>query len=345
VPISGHNFCYYFGALKFKLVRALFFCFIFLIGIIGLNAQNIQVINASTGLPIEGVLLISEKFSTQTDYQGKVKIDNFSATERILFKHSSYVDFHTTKEKIVKQGKIVWLKEDPISLDEIVISANRWEQSKAEIPNKIVSIGATEILRYNPQTTADLVSASGGVFVQKSQMGGGSPMIRGFSANRILLVVDGIRMNNAIYRSGNLQNIISIDANSIENTDIIFGPCSVIYGSDALGGVMSFSTLKPKLSTETGTDISGKVISPFSSSISEKAVHGTWYLLGKKGAALISSTFSGFDDLKMGSHGRDEYLRPEFVLQGGFDGTDKIVASENSKIQNDNDKESETEEK
>jgi hemoglobin/transferrin/lactoferrin receptor protein len=70
-------------------------------------------------------------------------------------------------------------------------------------------------------------------------------------------------MNNAIYRSGNLQNIISIDANSIENTEIIFGPGSVIYGSDALGGVMSFSTLKPKLSTETGTDISGKVMSRF----------------------------------------------------------------------------------
>jgi hemoglobin/transferrin/lactoferrin receptor protein len=314
-------------------VRILFFLIFFLQFILSLNAQNIQVINANTGLPIEGVLLLSEKFSTQTDNQGKASIDNFSTTERILFKHSSYIDFHSFKEKIVKQGKIVWLKEDPIRLDEIVISANRWEQSKAEIPNKIVSIGATEILRYNPQTTADLVSSSGGVFVQKSQMGGGSPMIRGFSANRILLVVDGIRMNNAIYRSGNLQNIISIDANSIENTEIIFGPGSVIYGSDALGGVMSFSTLKPKLSTETGTDISGKVMSRFSSANSEKTVHGTFNLGGKKWAALISSTFSGFDDLKMGSHGRDEYLRPEYVLQGGFDGTDKIVASENPKIQ------------
>jgi len=314
-------------------VKIPFLLFLFFNFILRLNAQNIQLINANTGLPIEGVLLLSEKFSTQTDYQGKAGIDNFSATERILFKHSSYVDFHSTKEKIIKQGKIVWLKEDPIRLDEIVISANRWEQSKAEIPNKIVSIGATEILRYNPQTTADLVSASGGVFVQKSQMGGGSPMIRGFSANRILLVVDGIRMNNAIYRSGNLQNIISLDANSIENTEIIFGPGSVIYGSDALGGVMSFSTLKPKLSTESGTDFSGKVMSRFSGANFEKTVHGTFNLGGKKWAALVSSTFSVFDNLKMGTHGRDEYLRPEFILQGGFDGKDKIVASENSKIQ------------
>ncbi len=314
-------------------MKAIFFCLFFFTVIFKLNAQTIQVINANTGLPIEGVILLSEKFSTQTNNQGKAGIDKFGAMERILFKHSSYVNFHTTKEKIVKQGKIVWLKEDPIRLDEIVISANRWEQSKAEIPNKIVTISASEIANYNPQTTADLVSSSGGVFVQKSQMGGGSPMIRGFSANRILLVVDGIRMNNAIYRSGNLQNIISLDANSIENTEIIFGPGSVIYGSDALGGVMGFNTLKPKLSTETGTDISGKVMSRFSSANLEKTVHGNFNLGGKKWAALISSTFSGFDNLKMGSHGRDEYLRPEFVLQGGFAGKDKIVASENPKIQ------------
>lgn len=314
-------------------MRTILLAFSFIFSFLNLNAQTIQVLNAKTSQPIEGVLLFTEKFSTQTDQFGKAKLDNFITDERILFKHSSYVDFHSTKEKIEKQGKIVWLNEDPIRLDEIVISANHWEQSKAEIPNKIVTIGATEIQRYNPQTTADLVSSRGGVFVQKSQMGGGSPMIRGFSANRVLLVVDGIRMNNAIYRSGNLQNIISLDANSIENTEIIFGPGSVIYGSDALGGVMSFSTLKPKLSTETVPDLSGKIMTRFSSANLEKTVHGTFNLGGKKWAAMISSTFSGFDDLKMGSHGRDEYLRPEFVLQGGFDGTDKIVSSENSKIQ------------
>ncbi|MCK7536351.1 MAG: Plug domain-containing protein [Marinilabiliales bacterium] len=94
----------------------------------------------------------------------------------------------------------------------------------------------------NPQTSADLLAKSNEVFVQKSQLGGGSPMIRGFSTNKILLVVDGVRMNNAIYREGNLQNVLSLDANTIENSEIIFGPGSVTYGSDALGGVMDFHT-------------------------------------------------------------------------------------------------------
>ena len=314
-------------------MKTLFLTFLLLFLLVQMNAQTIQVVNAKTGQAIEGVLLFTEAFSTQTDNSGNAKIDNFSPKDRILFKHSSYTIFQSEKEKIIKQGKIVWLNEDPIRLDEIVISANRWEQSKAEIPNKIATIRALEVEHFNPQTTADLVGTKGGVFVQKSQMGGGSPMIRGFSANRILLVVDGIRLNNAIYHSGNLQNIISIDANSVESTEIIFGPGSVIYGSDALGGVMSFNTLKPKLSTESGVDLSGKIVSRFSSANLEKTVHGTFNLGGKKWAALVSSTFSGFDDLKMGSNGRDEYLRPEFVLNGVFDGTDKIVASENSKTQ------------
>ncbi len=314
-------------------MRILLLVYIFLFYFSQIDAQTIQVINAKTGQPIEGVLIFTEDFSTQTDNLGKAKIDNFSKDDQILFNHSSFTRYQTEKAKIIKQGKIVWLNENPIRLNEIVISANRWEQSKAEIPNKITTISATETQNFNPQTTADLVGTSGGVFVQKSQMGGGSPMIRGFSANRILLVVDGLRMNNAIYRSGNLQNIISIDANSVENTEIIFGPGSVIYGSDALGGVMSFNTLKPKLSTDLKTDFSGKILSRFSSANLEKTVHGTFNFGGEKWAALISSTFSGFDDLKMGSNGRDEYLRPEFVLHGGFDGSDKIVKSENSKIQ------------
>ena len=60
----------------------------------------------------------------------------------------------------------------------------------------VLDIKQKEILRLQPRTTADLLSKNGNVFVQKSQFGGGSPILRGFEANRILLIVDGIRMNN-----------------------------------------------------------------------------------------------------------------------------------------------------
>lgn len=75
-------------------------------------------------------------------------------------------------------------------------------------------------------------------------------MIRGFATSRLLYSVDGVRMNTAIFRSGNIQNVISLDPFAMENTEVLFGPGSVIYGSDAIGGVMSFQTLTPQFSLE-----------------------------------------------------------------------------------------------
>ncbi len=121
----------------------------------------------------------------------------------------------------------LYAQDDSLSrekiLEEVIFSVNKWEQKLNEIPNKITKVSKLQILRNNPQTSADLLAQTGTVFIQKSQSGGGSPMIRGFATNRVLLVIDGVRMNNAIYRSGNLQNIISIDALTIETAEVIFG--------------------------------------------------------------------------------------------------------------------------
>ena len=57
-------------------------------------------------------------------------------------------------------------------------------------------------------------------------------------------MLDGVRLNNAIYRSGHLQNIITIDESVLENTEVVFGPSSVLYGSDALGGTINMLTKK-----------------------------------------------------------------------------------------------------
>lgn len=296
-------------------------------------SQSIKVIHATTGEPMEGVLVIGKSFTTQTGKDGKVDLNNFGENEPLLFQHSSFLKFNSTKEKISARGNIVMLIEDPVRLDEVIVSVNRLEQTKNEIPFKIQQISSAEALRQHPQTTADMLAIKGGVFIQKSQMGGGSPMIRGFSANRLLLVVDGIRMNNAIYRSGNLHNVISLDANSLEQTEIIFGPGSVIYGSDALGGVMSFHTISPRLSTSGKIEQKGKILTRYSSANNEKMLHGHFNFGRKMWAALISTTFSDFGDLRMGTSGPEEYLRPEYVVSGIRNEGDRVVQNKNPKIQ------------
>lgn len=219
-----------------------------------------------------------------------------------------------------------------IGLEEVVVSVNKWEQKLNEVPNKITKVNKTEILRNNPQTAADLLSQTGTVFIQKSQLGGGSPMIRGFATNRILLVIDGVRMNNAIYRSGNLQNIISIDALSTQTAEVIFGPGSLIYGSDAIGGVMDFHTLNAGFSKNKKMMVNGNALARYSSANKENTFHADINLGFKKWSFLSSVSYSKFDDLKMGKNsGQDSYLRPEYVER--INGIDSIIQNSNSRIQ------------
>ncbi len=296
-------------------------------------SQEIVVLDSKTGEGIEGVLIIGEGFTTQTNQFGKADISTVGEKDAIVFQHSSYLKYKTNKKNIWSANNKVFLVEDPVRLDEVIISVSRREQSKAEIPNKILTINAEEVINQNPQTTADLLGSKGGVFIQKSQMGGGSPMIRGFAANRVLIVVDGIRMNNAIYRSGNLQNVISLDANSIEKTEIIFGPGSVIYGSDALGGVMSFNTLKPKLSTSALYNQSNQITARYSSANQEKTYHGQFNFGSKTWAAMVSFTYSNYDDLKMGKNGKHEYLRNEYATFDDPWSGDKVIKNEDPQVQ------------
>jgi hemoglobin/transferrin/lactoferrin receptor protein len=214
-----------------------------------------------------------------------------------------------------------------VNLTEVVISANKWEANIKEVPNQIEVIQSRDIVFENPATTADMLSSGGLVYVQKSQLGGGSPMIRGFAANRILFVVDGVRMNNAIYRSGNLQNILQADVNSIESTEVIFGPGTNIYGSDALGGVIDVHTLKPKFGIDEKWDVSGHGFARLASAAFEKTLHADINFGNNKWALLTSISYTDFDDLIMGSRFNEYATRPEYVDR--INGIDSVVPNDN----------------
>ncbi len=134
-------------------------------------------------------------------------------------------------------------------LDEVKVTSSKYLKNRKFISQKIDVINKKEIEFQNFQNTADLLSNSGNLAVQKSQQGGGSPVIRGFEASRILLLVDGIRMNNLIFRTGHLQNIITVDENMIENVDVFYGSSSTSFGSDALGGAINLTTKKATFSS------------------------------------------------------------------------------------------------
>lgn len=195
--------------------------------------------------------------------------------------------------------------EKNISLNEVIVSGSKFEAQRGTIPNQISLISKNQIAFQNTPNTGDLLINSGNVFVQKSQGGGGSPVLRGFESSRVLVVVDGIRMNNAIYRAGHLQNVLRIDQSMLDRAEILFGPSSVIYGSDALGGVMSFKSKNPTLDK-----ISASAYTRYSSAWNEKTVHADVNLGFKKFGSLTSITYSDFGDLIQGDKRTDKF--PDF---------------------------------
>ncbi len=221
------------------------------------------------------------------------------------------------------------------NLDEVVISASNFAESKKKIAQKIDVINAKNIATTNAQNTGDLLINTGKIFVQKSQQGGSSPVLRGFEASRVLLVIDGVRMNNAIYRSGHLQNIITTDQNMLNRVEVMYGPSSTIYGGDALGGVIHLLTKEPVLSGNKTFFTTGSAFARYSSANSEKTVHADASIGGKKFAWFQSYNFSDFGDMKMGSNYPDKF--PNFGRRSKYidniNGIDTILVNSDDRIQ------------
>lgn len=297
------------------------------------NGQVCTVHDALTNRPVEGASFVDLTRTTiiKSNSRGELDISSFKSQDSILIYALGYRILRTSYTRIAAQNFSVNLELKDLHLDDVVISANRFEQSSSEVSSIVKVISPKEVLLHNPQTAADLLGISGSVFIQKSQLAGGSPMIRGFATNRLLYAVDGVRMNTAIYRSGNIQNVISLDPFALEKTEILLGAGSVMYGSDAIGGVMNFQTLTPELTLSDEELVSGKAVFRTSSANKERTAHLDINVGWKKWSILTSITSFQFDDLKMGSHGPEEYLKQDYVER--INGADVTVSNPDPRVQ------------
>ena len=297
------------------------------------GAQTITISDQQTNDPLAGTVLISDspKASTITNHRGQADISTFEGAERIQIRHLGYETVVLSYNHIEEAGFDIGLKRKHMNLDQVVISSTRWRQTSGNVPSKIISVLPREVELQNPQTAADLLGASGKVYVQKSQQGGGSPMIRGFATNRLIYTIDGVRMNTAIFRGGNLQNVINLDPFAIENTEVLFGPGSVIYGSDAIGGVMSFQTLTPQLSLNDKPLVTGKAVTRYSSANNEKTGHFDVNVGWKKWSMVTSFSTWDYGHLRQGSKGPDDYIKDYYPER--HDSLDVLIAQDDKLLQ------------
>lgn len=303
------------------------------------HAQILKILDGSDAKPVESPEVIFYKSITvhgnnvssikgnelgEVDFSD-VRVDSFMVT------HPDYYTQSVRMNELTDASFFVILERKIINLNEFVVSVNKERDPREHSPFYINTITQLNIENSNSATVADLLQASGSVLVQKSQMGGGSPSIRGFEASRVLIVIDGVRMNNAIFRSGHLQNVIRVDQNVLDRAEVMFGPGSVMYGSDALGGTMYFKTKDPVLSSYKKIHFAGNAMFRIGSADFEKTGHLDFTISGKKFGSLTSITFTDFDDRVQGANGGldgDTLWNRDFYVQR-VNGVDSIFDNPN----------------
>ena len=271
--------------------------------VIPFDENVVTVFDADVNDPLPGVSIynVSRSFTAFTNEKGQADISGLALSDTLFFDFLSFDKVSMAIKDIRKNNNQVHIKSSYTSLGEVIVYGYSKQMERSDdIPPIVEVIGKDEIQFTNPQTSADMLANTVSVFVQKSQMGGGSPIIRGFEANKLLIILDGVRMNNAIYRAGHLQNVISIDNSILEKTEIIYGPASVIYGSDALGGVMHFYTKKPKYHAEGDKKWEVNAMTRLATANLEKTAHVDANFGNEKWATLLSVSYSDFDDLMSG---------------------------------------------
>jgi hemoglobin/transferrin/lactoferrin receptor protein len=302
------------------------------------NAQSIHVVDKTTLQGIENVQIFNQlqpEFTFRTDGKGWVNISGIKQEDTLIIRHQYYEKREVLYSELHATNFTVYMSEKISEFDDVVISASRFEEKKTDVVQKIQVIRSSDLQNMNQTSTADMLSQTGNILVQKSQQGGGSPIIRGFETNRVLIVVDGVRMNNAIYRGGHLQNVMTLDNSILDRVEVAFGPSSAVYGSDALGGVMHFITKSPTLSSTDQALVKANAYTRYFSAANGFAVHGDVSVANRRFGSLTSFTVSDFGDLMQGANRSSKY--PDFGkrpwYQDRINGVDTMIQNSNQNKQ------------
>lgn len=150
---------------------------------------------------------------------------------------------------VVAQGPDI-IPDSSNALKEIIVTATRKSNDQLSVPYSINQISRSALDQFQYRTTPEALTGSTGLFIQKTNHGGGSVFIRGLTGNQTLLLVDGIRFNNSTFRYGPNQYLNTIDAYTISKIEVARGTGSVQFGSDAMGGIIQVFTKEPSFSSK-----------------------------------------------------------------------------------------------
>lgn len=183
-------------------------------------------------------------------------------------------------------------------LNQVIVTATRTPSLIQQLPFTVTIKNSKKGNLNLDRTVPEFLSGLPGIFIQKTNHGGGSPFVRGMTGNQNLILIDGFRLNNSIFRYGPNQYLTLIDPQMVDRIEIVKGTGSVQYGSDALGGVINIITYTPTYSDKVKW--SPKVYMKATTAGMEKTIRPSFEYSRKKVALYFAASFSDFGDLKGG---------------------------------------------
>ncbi|MEM1357508.1 MAG: TonB-dependent receptor, partial [Bacteroidota bacterium] len=234
----------------------------------------------------------------------------------------------TSAQTINAQDSLA-LTETPLELsisDTALLVVGRRDEAIGDLPYVVEIVKNNAIQKAQSLSTVDALAELSGVYVQKSQFGGGSPVLRGFEANRVLLVVDGVRMNNAIYRAGHLQNAITISPLALDRMEVIYGAGALAYGSDAIGGIVHFRTQQPPFRAGTQDAMNGQMSLNFTTAARATTLAGKLTYGAAHWAGLTLLTATSTSHLRAGAHRPEDF--PDFGLRTQYFQGNELVPND-----------------
>lgn len=190
----------------------------------------------------------------------------------------------------------------------VLVTAPRAEEAVTTSSAKLTVLSGEELRNTGGRSLPQQISLAGDIWMQETNLGGGAPTLRGLMGNQILIIVDGVRLNNSATRSGPNQSLNQIDPAIVERVEIYRGSGSVLYGSDGIGGVISVWTTRQSPHSASGED---KGFGGFVQAQGDTAYMGGRGALGinytSENTGLVGiGSGSYFDDLRAGS-GKVDY--------------------------------------
>ena len=191
---------------------------------------------------------------------------------------------------------------DAVELDTVTVTATRVEKDPFHTPNAISVLGASQIARTNAEHASNILRDVVGVIAQETTAGQGSPMLRSLTGYQTLIQVDWVRLNNSTFRSGPNQYTATISPEMLDSAEVLLGSSSMLYGSGALGGVVSFFTKDVPIDTsQEELEIRPQLLARYSTATHERL--GRLELKGNKGnmGFIIGGGVREYGDINPGN--------------------------------------------